>query len=130
MRPARSLAAVLVLAICAGVAGTHADGARQDARSPNDGTQVLTDAQRIGIGSRVRVDLASGRRMKGVLVAIEDQALRVAVRQDGDVNVLSLPLAEVGRIRKEGKGSAARWVAIGIALGVLIPVGVCAAAAS
>jgi hypothetical protein len=125
----RRLVALVVVGMLALLAGTarSASGARPTPESAAD--RAAKDAKRLGVGSAVKIRLADGSTLKGVLVSVADDGVQVAVTDGPQRGQRHVAYADIDRIKKEGGSHAARWIALGLVLGILVPIGVCAAAA-
>jgi len=80
-------------------------------------------AQRLPPGARVNVELATGARMKGVLLAAENDALVIKPRTRVPESERRVPYASIGTLELDASGS-------GVGVGKAIAIGIGAGAAA
>ena len=120
-----SLLAVGVLTIVAGASGVAAGG-RSDPATRAE--RAASDARRLGPGARVKVALNDGTTIKGVLVAVAERDVSVLVTAGPQTTERHVAYDDIERIKRESSHTG-RWIALGIVIGLLVPIGVCAASA-
>jgi hypothetical protein len=120
----------VAIVVCLGVAATgcaSASGARI-ARAPEAPLQdrtVLADyVQRIAIGSKVRVERASGQAVRGTLMKATADSIIVQRNTRVPEQPLDIPLSDVARVSLDGDSSPGRSIGIGIAAGSASALGV------
>jgi hypothetical protein len=75
-------------------------------------------------GSRIVLTLTDGRRMKGTLLVVEEDAIVVRPRTRVPEPAQTIPLARIATIEAEREGGMGRAVAIGAAVGAGAALGV------
>jgi len=76
-------------------------------------------------GTRVTVTLTDGKRMKGTLMVVEDDAIVVRPRTRVPEPAQTIPLARIATVEAEqGNGGMGRAIAIGAAVGAGAAIGV------
>jgi hypothetical protein len=126
MRRVGSLLVVAALAVLAGAVAS-ASGARVEPAASSS-ERAAADARQIGRGVPVKVSLADGTTLKGVLVDIQPEAVRVLVTK-GLKGERTIAFSEIERIKKD-KSHTSRLIILSVVAAVLIvPIGLCAAAA-
>ena len=120
-----SLLIVAVLAVVAGATGVAAGGRAAPATRAE---RAASDARRIGPGAKVKVSMPDGTSVRGVLVLVGDHEIAVLVTDGPQKGERRIAYDQVERIKKEGSRTGL-WIALGITVGLLVPIGICAAAA-
>lgn len=122
-----SLVVVGVLALAAATVGTAAGG-RPDPPAQTRAEKAAMNARRIGHPASVRVTLADGTKLTGTMTSVGDQDLTLVVTSGGTKGERHIPYADIERIKEKGS-RVGLWIALGVTIGVLVPIGICAAAA-
>ena len=119
----RLIAAVTIVAIAAAPAAAAPAAAtqppvtaQQPVAAPHD--EMRAYVGRIPVGSRVKIALADGKRLRGVLMLVEGDVLVVRERKRRPEPPLRIPLANVADVElDQNGGGVARAVAIGAGVG-------------
>lgn len=123
---------VMVLVLCVALAAPAcASAARGAVVAPASGITVanrtvLADyVRQIPLGSRIRVQFANGKELRGTLMKATESSLFVQPRTRVPEPALEIPLGEVMGVELEKKngGSVAKTIGIGVAVGVGAAVG-------
>jgi hypothetical protein len=80
--------------------------------------------QKLQLGTRVRVDLASGRTVKGTLMKATDRAIVVQTRTRLPEPPLELALTDILAVTPESSNGIGRAIGIGAAAGAAASLGV------
>ena len=75
-------------------------------------------------GARVAVTMTDGKRMKGTLMMVQEDAIVVRPRTRVPEPAQTLPLAQIATIETEREGGVGRAIAIGAAVGAGAAIGV------
>jgi hypothetical protein len=106
------LSATLVTTACASAVGPR----MQIAASPDRAKVLLADyTKRLPVGSRVRVDLNDGRRLKGILMKVDEDMLVVRRHTRLPEAPIEIPLDRIAAVDLEAGSSMGRTIAIGAA---------------
>jgi hypothetical protein len=73
--------------------------------------------KQLPIGSRVRVDLTGGRRIKGTLMKADDRAIVVQPRTRIPEAPIEIAVERIGAIELERSNGIGKSIAIGVAAG-------------
>lgn len=92
-------------------------------RSAADQAVLAEYVQRLQPGTKVRVDRASGRPVKGTLMKASDTVVVVQPRTRVPEPPIEIPLAEVLAVTPEGSNSVAKAIGIGAAAGAAAALG-------
>ncbi len=120
----------VAIVVCLGIAATgcaSASGTRiaQAPEAPIQDRTVLADyVQRIAVGSRVRVERASGQAVRGTLMKATADSIIVQRNTRVPEQPLDIPLSDVARVSLDGDSSPGRSIGIGIAAGSVSALGV------
>src|SRR4051812_34874718 len=126
MRRVGSLLVVAALAVLAGAVASASGGRAEPAASSSE--RAAADARHIGRGVPVKVSLANGTTLKGVLVDIQPEAVRVLVTK-GPKGERTIAFSEIERIKKDKSHSSTLIILSVVAAVLIVPIGLCAAAA-
>lgn len=125
-RGMRVVAAALIVMIAAPSAFALGPEQPQPAAMPANDV-LRTYVERIPAGSRVRVSLQDGSRLRGTLMLVEGNALVIRERKRRPEPPVRLPFTEIVDVElDQNGGSMARAVAIGAAVGASAALGVIA----
>ena len=122
-----SLLAVCLLAMAAGAVGTAA-GARSEPADKTHEEEIAAKARHMGVGATVKVTLADGKRATGTIVALGNADLRLFASQGDLAGEQTIRYADIASIKQKGSRTAL-WIGIGVVVGILVPMGICAASA-
>jgi flagellar basal body-associated protein FliL len=126
MRRVASLLVVGVLAVLAGAVASASGGRAAPEASRSE--RAAADARKIGRGVPVKVSLTDGTSLKGVLVDIQPEAVRVLVTK-GPKGERIVAFSDIERIKKDKSHSSTIIILSVVAAVLLVPIGICAAAA-
>ena len=121
----RLIALVTVLSI--GTSGCATSGGARPATSPAAVSSPASMAEYVGhlpIGSRVRVELAGGRTVKGTLMRADETAVVISPATRVPEPPLEIPLSTVQRIEPGKASNLGKTIAIGAAAGAGATLGV------
>ena len=121
------LCAALILPGCAARAGARATRASDPTMSPVSVAPVISVGEalaRVPVGTRVRLDLAGGRRVRGTLMHADVTSVVINPRVRVPEPPVTIPVADVQGFDLEPSSNLARVIAIGAAAGAAAAVGV------
>lgn len=95
-----------------------------DGRSSADRSVLAEYVQKLAPGTRVRVDRANGRPVKGTLMKATDAVVVVQPRTRVPEPPIEIPLADVLAVTPEGSNGVAKAIGIGAAAGAAAALGV------
>ena len=78
-----------------------------------------------GISSVVVLD---GRKLAGRIIGLSDTDLRLLTTEGHDSGEHVIRYADIASIKQKGSRTAL-WIALGVGIGILLPIGLCAASA-
>jgi hypothetical protein len=122
-RLSRPLAVLLAVTLAAPACATAraADArfpqAREAAAKPDPALMASYVAQ-LPVGSRVRIDLANGTRIRGTLMKASTDSIIVQKRTRIPEPPIEIPITDLRAVELEQGGSTGRTVAIAVAAGV------------
>ena len=102
---------------------TSGQAARMAVSAPAPST-LAEYAQRIPIGSRVRVELADGNRLRGTLMKADTSSVVISPATRIPETPIEVPIGTVRRIELDQSSSMAKSIVIGAATGVAATFGV------
>jgi len=120
-----SLLAVGLLASTAAVVGVAAR-ARPEQKASTQAEEIAAKARHIGPGGTVKVTLTDGRKLAGKIIGLSDTDLRLLATEGHDSGEHVIPYADIASIKEKGSRTAL-WIVLGVAIGILVPIGLCAA---
>ena len=121
----RLTALVMALAVAAsGCATTTSGQAAHMAVSAPEPSTLADYAQRIPIGSRVRVELADGHRVRGTLMKADAASVVVSPATRIPEPPIEVAIGTVRRIELDQSSNMAKSIVIGAATGVAATFGV------
>lgn len=103
--------------LASGCASAGAPRVQTSAATPADPALFASYVKQLPIGSRVRVDLAGGKRIKGTLMKAGDTAIVVQPRTRIPEPPVEVPLATVVAVELEQGGGTGRAIGIAAAAG-------------
>jgi hypothetical protein len=123
---------MLALVLCGALAGTgcaSAAGPRiaQAPQAPLQDNSAIADyVQRLGPGTKVRVEQSDGTSFRGTLIKATPQAIVVQKNTRVPEAPIEVPLDQVARvtINSNGGTSVGKTVAIGVGTGVAVTFGI------
>lgn len=120
------LCAALILPGCAARAGARATRASDPGMSPAAAPVISVGEAlaRVPVGTRVRLDLAGGRRLRGTLMHADATSIVINPRVRVPEPPVTIPVADVQGFDLEPASNLARVIAIGAAAGAAAAVGV------
>ena len=99
--------------------------ARPGVSRPATDPAVMADyVQRLQLGTRVRVDLASGKSVKGTLMKATDRAIVVQTRTRFPEPPFELPITDIVSVAPESSNGVGRAIGVGVAAGAAASLGV------
>src|SRR5258708_13999853 len=122
----RSVASVVCLGVGGrGGASASGPGIAQGPEAPiQDRTVLAGYVQRIAVGSKVRVERASGQAVRGTLMKATADSIIVQRNTRVPEQPLDIPLSDVARVSLDGDSSPGRSIGIRIAAGSASALGV------
>ncbi len=102
---------------------TAGQGARLSVSAPEPST-MAEYAERIPIGSRVKVELSDGHRLRGTLMRADATSVVVSPATRIPEPPIEVPIGSVRRIELDQSSNMAKSIAIGAATGVAATFGV------
>jgi hypothetical protein len=119
------LSATLALPGCATTGGTRASLTYStSAGQAPDRTLMTTYLRGIPVGSRVRADLAGGRRMHATLMAVDEDSVVLRPHTRVPEPPLDVPLTDVLAVELDRPASTGKAIAAGAAAGAAATFGV------
>ena len=110
------MCAALVNAGCASAGGTRMQAAKPAVSDRT--TALLADyVKQLPIGSRIRVDLADGHRLKGTLMKAGDQGLVIRARTRLPEPPIEIGLDRIAAVDLDDGNSVGRTIGIGVVSG-------------
>lgn len=118
----RGIASILMLALtlpgCAAAAGARLQPPASAGAAAPERSLMAEYVQKLPIGSRVRVHLRDGRRVRGTLMAASAERIVIQPRTRIPEPPLQLPLDGVAAVEIDApNGSVARAIGVGVAAG-------------
>ena len=117
--------------LCAALVGGCATGRPRlmiaqtsKAQAPADRSVLAEYVQKLQPGTRVRVDRASGRAVKGTLMKATDTTIVVQPRTRVPEPPIEIPLTDVLAVTPESQNGVAKAIGIGAAAGAAAALGV------
>ncbi len=101
-----------------------ANGERNGAQKQDPPGATAAYVKAMAPGARIAVTMTDGKRMKGTLMMVQEDAIVVRPRTRVPEPAQTLPLAQIATIETERESGMARAVAIGAAVGAGAAVGV------
>jgi hypothetical protein len=121
----RFLALIVSIAVSASGCATTTAGQAARLPAPGDGTTTMAEyAQRIPVGSRVRVEVADGRKVRGTLMKADAGSVVVSPATRVPEAPLEVPMGDVRRIELDQSMNVGKAIAIGAATGVAATFGI------
>jgi hypothetical protein len=121
----RMLAFVLVVALTVpGCAATRATTSSPPVISPASDPVIGTFVRSLPPGSRVRIEMAGGRTMRGTLLQATEDSVTVQRHTRIPEAPVALSMRDVQRVTIDTPSSSARGMAIGAAIGAGAAIGV------
>jgi hypothetical protein len=99
-----------------------ASGARAPEQDPPGVTAAYVKA--MTLGARIAVTTTDGKRMKGTLMMVHEDAIVVRPRTRVPEPAQTIPMAQIATIETEREGGMGRAIAIGAAVGAGAALGV------
>jgi hypothetical protein len=120
----RTLAVMLVVALMVpGCAAARATTSSPPVVSPTADPVIGTFVRSLPAGSKVRVEVAHGRTLRGTLLQATDAALTVQRNTRIPEPPVTVPMRDVQRVTIDAPASSSRGMALGAAVGAGTAVG-------
>jgi hypothetical protein len=121
----RTLAVVLIVALTLpGCAASRATSSAIPVVTPSPDPAIGTFARSLPLGSKVRVELAGRRTLRGTLLQATDDAITVQRQTRVPETPVSVPMRDVQRVTIDAPASSGRAIAISAAVAAGTVIGV------